>query len=71
VLLWGAMGFHGGLVGGWFALQAGPLTLAASGPEWFVGAAGAGGANSMAERSVGWPWGDWLCCGAVGGLESA
>ena len=45
--LWGAMGLHGGLVGGWFALQAGPLALAASGPEWLIGAAGAGGANPI------------------------
>jgi len=51
--LWGAMGLHGGLVGGWFALQAGPLALAASGPEWLMGAAGAGGANPIGGV-IGW-----------------
>ena len=40
-LLWGAIGLHGGLVGGWFALQAGPLQLAAQAPAWLVGAGGA------------------------------
>ena len=51
--LWGAMGLHGALVGGWFALQAGPLALAASGPEWLVGATGAGGANPIGG-AIGW-----------------
>jgi hypothetical protein len=51
--IWGAMGLHGALVGGWFALQAGPLALAASGPEWLVGAAGAGGANPIGGV-IGW-----------------
>ena len=51
--LWGAMGLHGGLVGGWFALQAGPLALAASGPEWLMGSAGAGGANPIGG-AIGW-----------------
>ena len=51
--LWGAMGLHGGLVGGWFALQAGPLALAASGPEWLMGDAGAGGANPIGGV-IGW-----------------
>jgi membrane protease YdiL (CAAX protease family) len=51
--IWGAMGLHGGLVGGWFALQAGPLALAASGPEWLVGAAGSGGANPIGGV-IGW-----------------
>ncbi len=51
--LWGAIGLHGGLVGGWFALQAGPLALAASGPDWLVGATGAGGANPIGG-AIGW-----------------
>ncbi len=40
-LLWGAVGLHGGLVGGWFALQAGLLELAPRTPEWLGGSAGA------------------------------
>ena len=51
--LWGAMGLHGGLVGGWFALQAGPLALAASGPEWLMGPGGPGGANPIGGL-IGW-----------------
>ena len=51
--LWGAMGLHGSLVGGWFALQAGPLALTAPGPEWLVGPGGPGGANPIGGV-VGW-----------------
>jgi len=51
--LWGAMGLHGGLVGGWFALQAGPLALGGSGPEWLVGPGGAGGINPIGGL-IGW-----------------
>lgn len=51
--LWGAMGLHGGLVCGWFALQAGPLALAASGPEWLMGPGGPGGANPIGGL-IGW-----------------
>ncbi len=36
--LWGAVGLHGGLVGGWFALLAGPLQIAPGAPAWLVGA---------------------------------
>lgn len=39
-LLWGAMGLHGGLVGGWFALQAGLLEIAPGTPEWLGGSGG-------------------------------
>ena len=39
--LWGAVGLHGGLVGGWFALQAGPLQLASTAPAWLAGPGGA------------------------------
>ena len=51
--LWGAMGLHGSLVGGWFALQAGPLALTAPSPEWLVGPGGPGDANPIGGV-VGW-----------------
>jgi hypothetical protein len=41
-VLWGAIGLHGGLVGGWFALQAGFLEISPGAPAWL---AGPGGAN--------------------------
>jgi len=40
-LLWGAVGLHGGLVGGWFALLQGALVLRPDGPLWLVGPGGA------------------------------
>ena len=40
-LLWGAIGLHGGLVGGWFALQAGLLEVLPGAPLWIVGPGGA------------------------------
>jgi membrane protease YdiL (CAAX protease family) len=40
-VLWGAIGLHGGLVGGWFALQAGLLELSQGVPAWLVGPGGA------------------------------
>lgn len=39
--LWGAVGLHGGLVGGWFALQAGLLQISPSTPAWLTGPGGA------------------------------
>jgi membrane protease YdiL (CAAX protease family) len=39
-LLWGAVGLHGGLVGGWFALQNGLLELAPAAPSWLIGPGG-------------------------------
>ena len=36
--LWGAVGLHGGLVGGWFALQAGLLQVSTATPAWLIGA---------------------------------
>jgi membrane protease YdiL (CAAX protease family) len=36
-VLWGAIGLHGGLVGGWFALQAGLLSVSPSSPAWLAG----------------------------------
>ena len=38
--LWGSVGLHGGLVGGWFALQAGLISVPASGPAWLLGPGG-------------------------------
>jgi MYXO-CTERM domain-containing protein len=40
-LLWGAIGLHGGLVGGWFALQAGLLVVRPGAPLWIAGPGGA------------------------------
>lgn len=40
-LLWGAVGLHGGLVGGWFALQNGLIELSPGAPAWIVGPGGA------------------------------
>jgi len=39
-VLWGAVGLHGGLVGGWFALQAGLLELLPGSPPWLAGPGG-------------------------------
>ncbi len=39
-VLWGAIGLHGGLVGGWFVLQTGLLQLAPNAPAWLVGPGG-------------------------------
>jgi membrane protease YdiL (CAAX protease family) len=39
-LLWGAIGLHGGLVGGWFALQNGLIELSPAAPGWLVGPGG-------------------------------
>lgn len=38
--LWGSIGLHGGLVGGWFALQAGLIQLSPNAPIWLVGPGG-------------------------------
>jgi len=35
--LWGAIGLHGGLVGGWFVLQHGLLQLHSEAPAWLLG----------------------------------
>jgi MYXO-CTERM domain-containing protein len=40
--LWGAVGLHGALVGGWFALQSGLLQLAPTAPAWLIGPGGSG-----------------------------
>lgn len=36
-VLWGAVGLHGGLVGGWFALQVGLLQISPAAPAWLIG----------------------------------
>jgi len=38
--LWGCIGLHGSLVGGWFALQAGLLQWSPQAPLWLVGPGG-------------------------------
>lgn len=38
--LWGAVGLHGGLVGGWFALQVGLLQISPGAPAWLIGPGG-------------------------------
>jgi membrane protease YdiL (CAAX protease family) len=35
--LWGTIGLHGGLVGGWFVIQSGILKISSSAPAWLVG----------------------------------
>jgi len=38
--LWGAIGLHGGLVGGWFLVQKGLLQISQTAPAWWVGPGG-------------------------------
>ena len=38
-LLWGAIGLHGGLVGGWFLLQQGLVVVSPTAPSWLIGPA--------------------------------
>jgi hypothetical protein len=38
-LLWGAIGLHGGLVGGWFLLGQGLVQVSATAPSWLIGPA--------------------------------
>ena len=38
--LWGCIGLHGGLVGGWFALRSGLLQISPSAPDWLIGPGG-------------------------------
>ena len=38
-LLWGAIGLHGGLVGGWLLLSQGLVVLKANAPDWLIGPA--------------------------------
>jgi hypothetical protein len=38
-VLWGAVGLHGGLVGGWFVLQNGLVAVNPAAPAWLMGPA--------------------------------
>ena len=38
--LWGAIAFHGGLVGGWFLINTGAIEIAINTPTWLVGPGG-------------------------------
>ena len=38
-LLWGAIGLHGGLVGGWFLLNQGLVVISPNAPAWLMGPA--------------------------------
>ena len=38
-LLWGAIGLHGGLVGGWFVIHQGLFALSPTAPAWLMGPA--------------------------------
>jgi membrane protease YdiL (CAAX protease family) len=38
-LLWGAVGLHGGLVGGWFLIQQGLVVIHPQAPAWLIGPA--------------------------------
>ncbi len=40
-VLWGSVGLHGGLVGGWFSLQSGLLEISPATPAWLIGPGGA------------------------------
>jgi len=46
--LWGAMGLHGGLVGGWFVLQSGVVEVMPQLPVVLGGSGGAGAPNPLA-----------------------
>jgi uncharacterized protein len=50
--LWGAVGLHGGLVGGWFALEQGWLVIEPATPPWLIGGT-AGSANPIGGL-LGW-----------------
>ncbi|WP_254980288.1 CPBP family intramembrane glutamic endopeptidase [Cyanobium sp. ATX 6A2] len=48
--LWGAIGLHGGLVGGWFVVQHGLVAIAPQAPGWWVGP-GSGDVNPIGGLS--------------------
>lgn len=50
--LWGPVGLHGALVGGWFALQSGALQVSATAPAWLVGPGGE--AANPIGGAIGW-----------------
>jgi membrane protease YdiL (CAAX protease family) len=45
--LWGPVGLHGGLVGGWFLVQKGLLSIAPAAPRWWTGPGTAGDVNPI------------------------
>jgi membrane protease YdiL (CAAX protease family) len=47
-LLWGAIGLHGGLVGGWFVLHQGLVLIPADAPAWLMGP------DNPIGGSIGW-----------------
>lgn len=51
--LWGSVGLHGGLVGGWFALQSGLLQITPAAPAWLLGPGGGNNANPIGGL-LGW-----------------
>ena len=51
--LWGSVGLHGGLVGGWFALQIGLLQISPTTPAWLLGPGGGNNANPIGGM-LGW-----------------
>jgi membrane protease YdiL (CAAX protease family) len=51
-VLWGAVGLHGGLVGGWFLLEQGWLVLAPTTPSWLIG--GTPGSANPIGGLLGW-----------------
>jgi len=56
--LWGPIGLHGGLVGGWFAVQHGLVTITPQAPGWWVGP-GSGDVNPIGGLS------GWLALGLL------
>ncbi len=48
--LWGAIGLHGGLVGGWFVVQHGLVAISPTAPGWWVGP-GSGDVNPIGGLS--------------------
>jgi membrane protease YdiL (CAAX protease family) len=48
--LWGAIGLHGGLVGGWFVVQHGLVAIGPAAPGWWVGP-GSGDVNPIGGLS--------------------
>jgi len=52
--LWGCVGLHGGLVGGWFVLQSGLIQFSPQSPAWITGPGGnpLGGAVGIAAMAA-------------------
>ncbi|MBE9155225.1 CPBP family intramembrane glutamic endopeptidase [Cyanobium sp. LEGE 06113] len=52
--LWGPAALHGGLVGGWFLLQNGLLTVSAQAPGWWAGPSGMTSGTNPLGGAIGW-----------------